>query len=55
MNWLATLILQWYKTDRLLYACVTIGAVAVIGLLFGILGSWIARKLGLDTSRLNHS
>ena len=55
MNWLATVFAQWHESNRLLYAFVTVGTIAVIGLLFGLLGSWIARKLGLDTSRLNHS
>jgi len=55
MNRLGTLFAHWHESNRLLYAFVTVGTIAVIGLLFGLLGGWIARKIGIDTSRLNHS
>ena len=54
MDWLGTVLAQWNENTCLLYALVTVGTIATIGLLFGLLGGWIARRLGLDTSRLNH-
>lgn len=54
MNCLTDLLAQWYESNRLLYAFVTIGSIVSIGLLFGLLGTWIARKFDIDTSRLNH-
>ncbi len=54
MNWLANLFAQWYENSRLLYALVTVGAMAGIGLLFALLGVWVTRKLGIDSSRIEH-
>ncbi len=54
MDWLANLFAQWYESNRLLYAFVTVGTIAAIGLFFGLLGAWIVRKFNIDISRLNH-
>ena len=54
MNELSAILEQWHENSRLLYALVTVGAMAGIGLLFALLSAWVTRKLGVDTSRLEH-
>ena len=54
MNWLSAVLSEWYEHSRLLYACVTVGAMAGIGLLFALLGSWALGKLGVEISRMKH-
>ena len=54
MDELSAILEQWYENSRLVYALVTVGAMAGIGLLFALLGAWVTRKLGIDISRLEH-
>ncbi len=44
----------WYHTDKLLYALVSMGTMAVVGVFFGLLMDWLGRRMGADTSSARH-
>jgi len=55
MGQIVEILTDWYHNSRWLYAVVTLGSVLVLGLLAASLGSWLARRLRLDTSPANRN
>lgn len=55
MEQVTEILTDWYHNNRWLYAGVTLGSVLVLGLVAASLGSWLARRLRLDTSPANRN